>query len=394
MVSRDPAETHRASTPLELFFDLTFVVAVAQAGSAFQAGLVDGRAGTVIVGYPVVFFAIWWAWMNFTWFASAYDTDDVPYRVAVLVQMAGVLIVAAGIPRALGHRDFVVMVVGYVVMRMAMVGLWLRAAAADPGGRRCALRYAVGITAVQLGWVAWVVVVPGDAKIGVFFALAAAELLIPIFAQAAGRTAWHPGHMAERYGLFTIIVLGESISAGTIAVQAASSTKTSFGHLATVMVGGLLIVFSMWWLYFDMPSEEIAAAVRRSFTTRLNGAFRWGYGHFVVFASVAATGAGLAVSVDQITHHSRLTHLQTGFAITVPVALYLTAVWALHSPYKRPSLLRNFGVPAAVVVVLGCSATPQPVLATGIVLSLLLAVTIAARKRATNTAHARTAKVS
>jgi low temperature requirement protein LtrA len=56
---------------LELFFDLTFVVAVAQAGSAFQAGLADGRAGTVLVGYPVAFFAIWWAWMNFTWFASA-----------------------------------------------------------------------------------------------------------------------------------------------------------------------------------------------------------------------------------------------------------------------------------------------------------------------------------
>jgi low temperature requirement protein LtrA len=383
MVSRDPAETHRASTPLELFFDLTFVVAVAQAGSAFQAGLTNGRAGTVIVGYSVVFFAIWWAWMNFTWFASAYDTDDVPYRVAVLVQMAGVLVVAAGIPRALEHRDFAVMVVGYVVMRMAMVGLWLRAAAADPAGRRCALRYAAGITAVQLGWVAWAVVVAGDAKIGVFFALAVAELAIPVFAEAAGRTAWHPGHMAERYGLFTIIVLGESISAGTIAVQAALSTKTGSGHLATVMVGGLLIVFSMWWLYFDMPSEEIAAAVRRSFTTRLNGAFRWGYGHFVVFASVAATGAGLAVSVDQITHHSRLTHLETGFAITVPVALYLSAVWALHAPYKPPSLLRNFGAPAAVIVVLSCSATPQPVLATGIVLSLLLVLTIAGRARAT-----------
>lgn len=353
MVSRDPTESHRASTPLELFFDLTFVVAVAQAGSAFQAGLADGRAGTVLVGYPVAFFAIWWAWMNFTWFASAYDTDDVPYRVAVLVQMAGVLIVAAGIPRALEHRDFAVMVVGYVVMRMAMVGLWLRAAATHPAGRRCTLRYATGITAVQVGWVAWVVIVPRDAAIGVLFALAAAELAIPVFAEAAGRTPRHSGHMAERYGLFTIIVLGEGISAGIIAVQAALATRTGFGHLVAIVVGGLLIVFSMWWLYFDMPTEEIAAAVRRTFTTRLNGAFRWGYGHYVVFASVAATGAGLAVAVDEATHHSRLTHLQTGFAITVPVAAHLGAVWGLHAPYKPPRLLRNFGAPAAVIVVLG-----------------------------------------
>jgi low temperature requirement protein LtrA len=109
----------------------------------------------------------------------------------------------------------------------------------------------------------------------------------------------------------------------------------------------------MWWLYFDMPTEEIAAAVRRTFTTRLNGAFRWGYGHYVVFASVAATGAGLAVAVDEATHHSRLTHLQTGFAITVPVAAHLGAVWGLHAPYKPPRLLRNFGAPAAVIVVLG-----------------------------------------
>ena len=98
MSSRDPAQSHRGSSPLELFFDLTFVVAVAEAGSAFQRGLVSGREGAVLIGYPMVFFAIWWAWMNFSWFASAYDTDDVPYRVAVLVQMAGVLVVAAGIP--------------------------------------------------------------------------------------------------------------------------------------------------------------------------------------------------------------------------------------------------------------------------------------------------------
>jgi low temperature requirement protein LtrA len=136
MSPRDPAESHRASTPLELFFDLTFVVAVAEAGSAFERGLVGGRAGAVLIGYPMVFFAIWWGWMNFSWFASAYDTDDVWYRVAVLVQMAGVLVVAAGIPRAMDHRDFALILSGYVVMRMAMVALWLRAADPAPWGAR------------------------------------------------------------------------------------------------------------------------------------------------------------------------------------------------------------------------------------------------------------------
>ena len=144
MAPRDPDEAHRASTPLELFFDLTFVVAVAQAAAGLHHGLVGGHPGDALVAFPLVFFGIWWAWMNFTWFASAYDTDDAAYRLAVLVLMAGVLIMAAGIPRVFDGRHFGVIVAGYVVMRMAMVGLWLRAAASHPEGRPCARRYAGG----------------------------------------------------------------------------------------------------------------------------------------------------------------------------------------------------------------------------------------------------------
>src|SRR5918992_75007 len=154
MIGRDPAQTHRAATPLELFFDLTFVVAIAQAAEGLHHGLVEGHAGDVLVGFPLVFFGIWWAWMNFTWFASAYDTDDAVYRLAVLLQLTGVLVMAAGVPRALSEHDFGVATLGYVTMRLALVAQWLRAAASRPDGRRCALRYAGGLAAVQLGWVA------------------------------------------------------------------------------------------------------------------------------------------------------------------------------------------------------------------------------------------------
>jgi low temperature requirement protein LtrA len=82
-----------------------------------------------------VFFAIWWAWVNFTWFASAYDTDDVAYRLLTFVQIVGVLILAAGVPAAFVHGDFTVMTIGYVVMRVALVTQWLRAAHGDPSGR-------------------------------------------------------------------------------------------------------------------------------------------------------------------------------------------------------------------------------------------------------------------
>jgi len=74
MSGRDPNEEHRAATPLELFFDLAFVVAVASAASELHHAIAEDHVVTGLVGFAVVFFAIWWAWVNFTWFASAYDT--------------------------------------------------------------------------------------------------------------------------------------------------------------------------------------------------------------------------------------------------------------------------------------------------------------------------------
>jgi low temperature requirement protein LtrA len=112
MSGRDPGESHRASTPLELLFDLTFVVAVARAASQLDHALADGQVGHALAGYAAVFFGLWWAWVNFTWFASAYDTDDVPYRLLTLLQMAGVLVFAAGIPAAFLHFDFATVVAG------------------------------------------------------------------------------------------------------------------------------------------------------------------------------------------------------------------------------------------------------------------------------------------
>ena len=100
----------------------------------------------------MVFLAIWWAWMGFTWFASSFDTDDIPYRIAIFVQMAGALIVAAGIPSAFEQNQFLTVTIGYVVMRIASVTQWFRAAAQSPRFRKTALRYAFGVLLAQLGW--------------------------------------------------------------------------------------------------------------------------------------------------------------------------------------------------------------------------------------------------
>ena len=125
---------------------------MASAAARAHHEIAEDHVGDGVVGYALVFFAIWWAWMNFTWFASAYDTDDVAYRLTTLVQIAGALILAAGVPDAMEGGDFTAITVGYVVMRLAMVTQWLRAAGTDPPHRRSALRYA-GITILQVFWV-------------------------------------------------------------------------------------------------------------------------------------------------------------------------------------------------------------------------------------------------
>ena len=226
MGARSPHEPHRASTPLELLFDLVFVVAIAQAAGGLHHAIAERTPSKASFGYLMVFFAIWWAWMNFTWFASAYDCDDVPYRLAVFVQIAGALILAAGVPAMFETRaPNMAVVTGYVVMRLAMVAQWLRAAASDPDHRVTARRYAAGIAIVQLAWVGmlWVphLWAPG------FIMLAAFELAVPVWAERAAPTTWHPHHIAERYGLLTLIVLGESILAATVADSIGSRLRGS-----------------------------------------------------------------------------------------------------------------------------------------------------------------------
>jgi low temperature requirement protein LtrA len=372
MVARATDEEHRSATVLELFFDLCFVVAVAQAASALHDQIAEDHVGDGVVGYAMVFFAIWWAWMNFTWFASAYDTDDVAYRLTTLVQIAGALILAAGVPDAMDGSDFAVITLGYVVMRLAMVTQWLRAAAADPPHRRSSLRFAAGIAVVQLGWVLRLAL-PEGLGMASFLVLAAAELAIPIWAERAAPTSWHPGHIAERYGLFTLIVLGECVLASTVAIQTALDENAALADLATTAAGGLLTVFGMWWLYFGKEASE--------FLTSLRAGIVWGYGHYLVFASAAAVGAGLAVNVDYVTHHAAIGARGSAAAFTIPVALFLLAVWALQ---VRPHHLARWHgalAPATAVLVLAATLSPEPVLVTGLLVATMIGVSLVALPR-------------
>ncbi|MCM1965026.1 MULTISPECIES: low temperature requirement protein A [unclassified Streptomyces] len=349
MTARSRDEGHRASTPLELFFDLCFVVAIAQAGAQLVHALAEGHPGSGVISYMFVFFGVWWAWMNFTWFASAYDCDDVPYRIATLVQISGVLVYAAGVSRAFDQNDWTVAVIGYLIMRVALTAQWLRAASGERGeARAAALKYAAGLVLCQAGWVA-LLFVPDGAKRWLFLILVVAELMVPVVAERGHQTPWHAHHIVERYGLFTIIVLGETIAASTVAVKSALDEHEALGELLPIAAGGLLIVFAAWWIYFAVPMHEHLTSNRE--------AIPWGYGHLLIFASGAAIGAGIEVAVEHAVGKAHVSQLAANAAVTVPTAIFLLMVWLLHSRHFKRGLAQQLTLPVAALAVLACSWT-------------------------------------
>ena len=348
MTGRPVDEEGRVATPLELLFDLTFVVAVAQVAAELAHGIADDQVGDSVLGFVMVFFAIWWAWMNFTWFASAYDTDDVPYRLLTLVQMAGVLVFAAGIHDAFGSQDFLTGTIGYVIMRVAMLAQWARAARSDPEHRQTAYRFVLGIAVVQVAWLLRLLL-PHGAGLAVFFLLVVAELAVPVWAERARMTAWHPHHIAERYGLFTIIVLGECVLASNVALQVVVEDTGWDLDLLLVGGGGLCLLFALWWMYFLKEAGD-GLARRREL------GFVWGYGHYAIFGSLAALGAGLEVTVDAVSHHVEASDQLVAMAVVVPVALYLATVWLLHAPLGEGYRASVVPMSLAIVATLAVAA--------------------------------------
>jgi low temperature requirement protein LtrA len=349
MRARSRDEAHRTATPLELLFDLCFVVAVAQLGQRLVHDVAEGHPGHGVGLYLVVFFAVWWAWVNFTWFASAYDSDDVLYRMATFVMMTGALVLAAGVPRAFDQGDFTALVIGYVIMRVALVAQWLRAAHGETGAARtAALRFAGGLAIVQVAWVV-LLLLPDSLWWWGFFPLVVADLAVPAFAERAHTTSWHPRHIAERYGLFTIIVLGESILAATMAVQSGLAATSAFREVLPIAFGGLLIVFAAFWIYFAVPAHEYLTGMLPAFV------FVWGYGHYLIFASAAAIGAGVEVAVEQATGAAPISTVMASAAVTIPTALFLIAVWLVHARRSKRTLAQQLILPVGAAVTLACT---------------------------------------
>lgn len=320
LLPRNPDENHRAATPLELLYDLVYVVAIATLAHSLNHTLSQWHhVGHSLLMYILIFWAIWWPWNSYTWFSSQYDTDDVQFRIATFVQMIGAMIMAVGVESAYLKSDFMIIMIGYVIMRIPTVFLWFKVAKDDKKHRVSALRYAYGILFLQIAWslmilfyFSWFIL------LSLFFL----SLLLPIYAESANKSSirHHSEHIEERFGLLTIIVLGESIVSSIDAIE--KLIQSFHPELFYIIGGGTITLFSMWWLYFDIKVADKLNTAKNSFI--------FGYGHFILFASAAATGALLTVNTNVIIHEAQISAQMAAFGFSITVALYLFAVWCVN----------------------------------------------------------------
>jgi low temperature requirement protein LtrA len=331
MSGRDPNEKHRVATPLELLFDLTFATCFSFAATQFATELAEGHYMAAAVGFGFASFAICWAWINFSWFSSAYDTDDWLFRITTMVQMIGVLVLAIGLRPMFasierGQRlDNSVMVLGYVIMRVAMVSQWLRAAKQDPLRRRACLTYAITISIAQIGWVALIFThlpLAGNAALVVILLLI--EFARPVLTERkGGGTPWHAHHIVERHSLFALIALGEGV-VGTVAALSAVVEQQGWSlDAALVGTAGTGLTFGMWWIYYMVPAAEVLERHR-------DRAFVWGYAQMLIVTAIVATGAGLHVAAYFIEHKAVIGPLATVLSVAIPVAVYIGLNYATY----------------------------------------------------------------
>jgi low temperature requirement protein LtrA len=278
---RDLDEQRRA-TWLELFFDLVFVAAVSQLANALAAEPTTAR----FFEFLGLFVPVWWAWMGFTFYANRFDTDDLVYRLLMLAAMFAVAVLATTIPSVFrGATEGFAL--AYIGVRIVLIALYARASRHVPEARALTRNFLTFFSVAVLVWAfsivldrPWVYVAWGVAL--------CIELAAPIRGWRTVRDApVDRRHLPERFGLLTLIVLGESVLAVVLGVSTVSWDAGS----AAAAVAGFLVAASIWWIYFDFLDEG-ALTARGIF-----GGLTYVYMNYFVVAGLAALGAGVKLAI-------------------------------------------------------------------------------------------------
>ncbi|WP_009632945.1 low temperature requirement protein A [Synechocystis sp. PCC 7509] len=311
-------QEHRHATWLELFYDLVFVVAVSQVAHNLYADV----SITGFLSFGFLFIPIWWAWIGTTFYSNRFDSDDIGHRLLLGVQMLAIAALAVNVHDGLGESS-AGFAIAYAAGRAVLVLEYFRAAKHIPQARGLATRYGTGFAIAAILWLIsvfiptpWRFILWG---LGLFV-----DFATPLTAPKSLHLGLlpHPEHLPERFGLFTIIVLGEAIIAVVDGVAEQKWNVTS----ASCAVLGFIIAFSLWWIYFENVS---GSALRSAGAGGQIEIFQvWLYGHLPLVIGLSATGVGV----------EHIIATEAGNALSTPnrwllcgaVALCLLSLGLLH----------------------------------------------------------------
>lgn len=340
--SGQEAEVERHASWLELFYDLVFVAAVAQLATSFG----EDYSWSGILRFSVLFVPVWWAWVGHTFYLTRFDTEDVGHRLLTFAQMTAATSLAVHVPAALGATS-AGFALSYATVRFILVAEYLRAGRHIPAVRPLTSRYAIGFGVAASLW-ALSVLIPVPWRFGFWGTALVVDFLTPLTAgQLHIRFPPHLMHLPERFGLFTIIVIGEAVVSVVMGIGSGGLTRQS--SMAGMM--GLLVAFALWWGYFEGAK---GAAVRALSVRRHVRRYQlWLYSHLPLLMGITAT----AVGVKHVLHlpPGKALPFPEGWLLSLSVAASVLALSAIFLAAYSGSTrhLHRFLIPHYVIALLG-----------------------------------------
>ena len=330
--STDPSKSRRASW-LELFFDLIFVAAVAQVGVPLR----EDYTLHGLMRYALMFLLIWWAWLGQTMYSTRFDADDIVQRFLTLLQIFAAAAMAANAKSAFDSRDSAGFGAAYAVLRAVLVVQYLRARRVKET-RQLTTLYTVGFGLATFLW-GVAALIPAPMRFWLWIAALLIDLGTPWL--AVRHTHKYPPdaeHVPERFGLFTIILLGESVAAVMHGMESQDMWTPSAAISAFT---GLGLAFGYWWWYFDVAR---GAAKRDVTTNRKTLLFQvWSYAHLPLYLCVAVVGVGVehVISLPPGVHlHQEDAWILTGAAAALMTTLTIIGFTSDDAQMRRPSVVR------------------------------------------------------
>ena len=345
-------------SPLELFFDLVFVLALTQCTQLMSNDPSWGGVGKGLL----VLGLLWWAWVGYSWITSVLDPEDDAVRLVIFAAMAAMLIVALAVPRAFGGLALE-FALAYAALRYAQLGLFMIASRDAPALRHSVLTLARSTT-VGVGILVGGSFLDPGAQAAVWAVAVGLDMAGPYF---FGSEGWRlvPAHFAERHGLIVIIALGESI----VAIGVGVGGELSFGQ-GTAAVLGIALAAAMWWLYFDVVALVAARRLARAEPGRAQNEMArdsYSYLHFPMVAGIVLVALGMKTTLGHVDDPLGTV---PAFALLGGLAGYLLAHVSFRYRHIHTINTRRAGL-AVVLLALLPVATEIPSLATVAVVTAL-----------------------